>query len=142
MQQYARKNAANDIGRTYVLSPSASPNTIAGYYTLAVGSVVGPRLPPDLARGLPGYAIPVVLLGRLAIDQNYQGQRLGEALLLEAFAKAREVAEIAGAYALQVDALHDKAAAFYKKYGFIQLIDAPRTLVLSMAAVRAALDGK
>lgn len=142
LQRSARQNGLSDLGRTYVLSPSATPNRVAGYYTLAAGAVLVTRLPPAMARSLPGYPVPVVLLARLAIDVEFQGQRLGEALLLDAFAKARDVAEIAGTHAVLVDALHDKAADFYKKYGFVQLVDAPRTLVLSMAVVRNSLGPK
>lgn len=141
LQQAARQNSQKDLSKTYVLSPEAEPNCVAGYFTVAASAVLLSHLPLAMAQGLPGYpAVPVVLLARLAIDLTFQGQHLGEALLLKSFEKARAVADIVGAHAIVVDALHDKAAAFYMKYSFVRLPDDPGTLVLSMAAVRATLN--
>ncbi|MCB9694499.1 MAG: GNAT family N-acetyltransferase [Alphaproteobacteria bacterium] len=136
IQRFARQNDEKGLGRTHVLSPVDDPLCIAGYYTLSAGSVAAASMPQEVAKSLPRYPVPVVLLARLAVSQGYQGQRLGESLLLDAFEKALAVADILGACAVQVDAIDDSAAAFYKKYGFVPMEDAPSTLFLSMKVVR------
>ena len=131
------------MGKTYVLSPANNPNIVAGFYTLAAGSVLLTSLPPGVAKGVPRYPqVPIVLLARLGIATAFQRKGLGEWLLLDAFGRARDVANILGARAVVVDALHEQAAAFYVKYGFVPLIDAPLTLILSMSVVRTALQAR
>ena len=58
--------------------------TIMGYYTLSAGSISADDLPLEHKRRLPNYPVPVALLGRLEVDKQYQGQRLGSILLADA----------------------------------------------------------
>lgn len=112
-------------------------NRIAGYYTLSASALQLDNLPPAMRRGLPRYPlVPVVLLGRLAVDLGYRGQGLGEALLFNALRRAFEVGtlEIA-ATAVVVDALHDRARAFYERYGFQRLLDNSYQLFLPMPTI-------
>lgn len=140
LQQFAKQNAERDLGQTYVASPLGDIRTIAGYYTVSASSVDSVALPPAVTKRLPRYPVPVILVARLAVGEAFQGQRLGETLLLDAFEKARLVADIVGAHAIQVDALHEKAARFYEKYGFVRMVDRPRTLFLGLGVVRQALS--
>ncbi len=112
----------------------ADQSRIAGYYTLASASLLLADLPADTRKKLPRYpTVPAVRMGRLAVDQVYQGQGLGGALLADALDRAAR-AEIA-AYALLVDAKDDAAAAFYQHHGFIALPDSPLTLFLPLATI-------
>lgn len=107
---------------------------VAGFYTLAASSVLLSALPDAVAKKLPRYpSIPVVRMGRLAVDQTFQGQGLGAALLSDALVRAAR-AEIA-AYALVVDAKDDTAARFYRHHGFIGMPTAPLCLFLPLATV-------
>ncbi len=81
-------------------------------------------------------AIPVVLLGRLAVDRSVQGQGLGELLLLDALRRAQHIADEIGVRAVEVDAIGEKARAFYARYGFVQLVDDPNHLFLSLQVIR------
>lgn len=109
---------------------------IAGYYTLASASVPLTDLPPDISKKLPRYSmVPAVLMGRLAVDQNFKGQGLGGALLADALRRAA-LSQIA-AYAMIVDAKDEAAAAFYRHHGFISLPDSPLKLFLPLATVSA-----
>ena len=103
---------------------------VAGYYTLAASSVLLADLPPDQGRKLPRYpSVPVVRMGRLAIDHRFKGKGLGGALLADALERAQR-AEIA-AFALVVDAKDELAAAFYRHHGFTALPEATLTLFRS-----------
>lgn len=102
--------------RTYVSCESSS-GRVAGFYSLSAFSVVRSTVPGALSRNAPD-PIPAVLLGRLAVDQQFQGARLGTSLLHDAVRIATTAAERIGLRAIIVDALDDRAAAFYACFGF------------------------
>lgn len=113
---------------------------IAAYYTLASASVKLSDLPTSIGKKLPRYpSVPAVRMGRLAVDQEFEGKGLGSALLADALAKAAS-SEIA-AFALIVDAKDAQAARFYLHHGFIALPDSPLTLFLALATVQALKNG-
>lgn len=91
-------------------------------------------LPEDLVRKLP-RKIPGIRLGRLAVDRSVQGQGLGEHLLMDAIERSRRVLEHVGVHALFVDAKDERAAAFYRKYGFRPLPTDRLRLVLPLASL-------
>ncbi len=128
--QYDRRR----LGRTYVaLFPGAT--TVAGYYTLAAGIVAVANLPPAAARRLPKHPVPVVLLGRLAVDQKARGQGLGKALLRDALRRSLELSEQLGLFAVEVLAIDADPREFYTKYGFVPLADHDLHLFLPMRTI-------
>ncbi len=128
------------LGRTFV-AVEAGASRVAGYYTLAAGSFDASNLPAAERKKLPRHPIPTIHLGRLAMDKAFQGQRLGETLLFHALRSALEVSEQVGAFAVDVMAIDDGAAAFYRNYGFIPFQDNPRHLHLPMRSVERLLTG-
>jgi GNAT superfamily N-acetyltransferase len=72
--------------------------------------------------------VPAILIGRLALDTEYQGRGLGNALLAAALGEALEVSRQVGASAVAVHALHERAAAFYGHLGFTLFRDEPNRL--------------
>jgi GNAT superfamily N-acetyltransferase len=137
VRQYEKRN----LGRTYV-AVRAGDKRVLGYYTLASGSVSFESLPSKSARKLPRHPIPVVLLARLAVDQSAQGQGLGAALLVDALERCLLLAESVGVHAVEVEAIDEVAKAFYEKYGFVPLSDAPNHLYLPVATIRQALGNR
>lgn len=137
LNRYLREQVTQDVRRrvTACFVALNATHQIAGYYTLASASVLLSDLPAAIAKRLPRYpTVPAVRMGRLAIDQNFQGQGLGSALLADALQRAAR-AEIA-AYALLVDAKDTHVAAFYQHHGLLALPDAPLTLFLPLATVQ------
>ena len=129
---------ARRIGKTFVAVP-AGARTVIGYHTLAAGSIEFEHLPPDASRKLPRHPVPVILLARLAVDRSAQGRGLGEALLLDALQRSLDLSTRLGVHAVRVDALDDAAASFYRKYGFVPLLDDPWHLFLPIATVEDVL---
>jgi len=82
------------------------------------------------SKGIPKTDVPVVLLGRLAVDRSMQGQGLGSDLLIDALYRANSIAEHLGIRVVEVHALDDDARAFYLKFGFVELKDDPHHLFL------------
>jgi len=88
-----------------------------GYYSLATGSVVHAEVSGKVRRNQPD-PIPVILLGRLAVDHEEQGRGLGAHLLRDAILRTVEAANIIGVRALLVHALHERAREFYLHFDF------------------------
>lgn len=84
--------------------------------------------------------IPVMLMGRLAVDTSEQGKGLGRALLKDAILRTLKAAEIAGMRALLVHALDEKAAEFYLRNGFLVSPIDPLVLMLPLDTARGALE--
>jgi len=135
LQRFALQNDERGIGRTFVAIESGNAH-ILGYYTLAMGKVTFDAV-PDSKKLPPRMPVPVVLLGRLAVDNGRKGSGLGRTLLLHALWRSQQIASHAGVYAVEVDALHEQAAQFYLKYGFTPLLDNPLHLYLSMKTIEA-----
>ncbi len=125
--QYERR----DLARTYVAVPTGM-SQVHGYYALSAHRVSHEVVPSDQAKGLPRLDVPVVLLGRLAVDKSVQGQGLGALLLLDALARSVNVSRQIGARVVEVDAFDESARSFYLKYGFVPLLDDQRHLFLPM----------
>lgn len=133
VNQYEKRR----LGRTYVAVRPPDPR-VWGFYTLAPGSVTFENLPPAAERKLPRHPVPVVLLARLAVDRDAQGRGLGRRLLTDALARALDLSRSLGMHAVEVDAVDADASAFYRKFGFVPLVDRPLHLYLPMATVAAA----
>lgn len=128
LRRRARGNQASGASRTYV---AAEAGRVVGYYCLASGAIDLPEAPGGLRRNMPD-PIPMVILGRLAVDRTWQGRGLGVALLHDAVLRTQKAAEILGIRGVLVHAISLEARAFYEKYGFQRAPNMPMTLVLSL----------
>lgn len=137
LKKFARQNEDKGVGRTFVLVKENEPR-VFGFYTLAAGEVSRDKLPAKEAKKLPKYPVPVVVLGRLAVDRSAQGEQLGRFLLKDALHRALAVSLQIGCYAVCVRALHESAAAFYAKFGFVPFEADPLGLFLPVATLQAA----
>jgi len=120
----ARQDIKRKLATCFVLANE--DNNVIGYYTLSNTSIERGTLPDEIIKKLPpSYKnLPATLLGRLAVDKNFTGKKLGEFLLIDAMKKSSMVAKLSiGSMALIVDPIDETASAFYTKYGFILLPD-------------------
>ncbi len=115
LTRFALVNQAGGAARTYVALRGAR---VVGYYSLAAASAEPQHTPPRVSKGLARHAIPLTLLARLAVDRSEQGAGLGEALLKDAIKRHLQAERIIASRALLVHAKDERAAAFYKRYGF------------------------
>jgi GNAT superfamily N-acetyltransferase len=135
LKRFARMNQASGDTRTYVVHRNLR---VVGYYSLAPGSVSRKVATARASKSAP-EPIPIVLLARLAIDKEEQGQGLGSALLKDALQRAYAGAEIIGGRAVLVHAIDAEAAAFYREYGFESCPGLELHLMLLMKDLRATL---
>lgn len=139
LDRYFRERVTQDVRRRATgcyVAVETDTARVAGYYTLAASGIPLAELPEDMGRKLPRYPlVPVALLGRLAIDQAYQGQQLGAALLWDAAARAARSELMA--FALVVDAKDASAEAFYQRHGFAAFSSTPRQFMLPLSRLKA-----
>ena len=128
LQNTALKNQSANASRTFVVCKG---NTVIGYYALSSGSVERMQAPKSLARNMPD-PIPVTVLGRLAIDQQHQGMRIGSGLLKDAMLRTLVVSSHIGVKAMLVHALSEEAKQFYLQYGIKESPFNPMTLLLPL----------
>lgn len=132
----ARRNEGNGASRTMVSVTGAG--RVAGYYCLSASALERGEGPPALTNGMPS-SVPVVLLGRLAVDREFAGLGLGASLLQHATVRALEAAEAIGIHAILVHAVDDEVVPFYERFGFTPIPGESRTLYLLTQDARATL---
>jgi GNAT superfamily N-acetyltransferase len=138
LRRYARQQQERDFSRTYVVLAEDGA-TVAAFVSVSAGQVGTASFPAGLK--LPRYPVPVLRIGRLAVDRRAQGQRLGRALVRFALNLALELAGRVGIHAVMVNAKNAAAREFYERLGFVAFRDAPLSLFLPVATLRRAAGG-
>jgi len=129
LKRRAFANQVSGASRTFVVS--GERNQVLAYYSLAAGAIALGEAIGSVRRNMPD-PVPVMVLGRLAVDRSCQGQQLGSALLKDALLRTVSVAENVGIRALLVHAINDAAKQFYVQRGFQQSPINPYTLMLKL----------
>ena len=136
LNEFLRKQAGQlqrrGFGKTYV-ALADDAKTVIGYVTVSAGQVITAQLPEGLK--LPRYPVPMIRIGRLAVDVRHQGHGIGQDLLAFALRLALEFSQQVGLYAVLVDAKDDQAKAFYARLGFIETTDDPLCLFLPLGTL-------
>lgn len=135
LKRRARMNEREGASRSYVV---CAGQEVVGYYCLAAGSVCCLDVPGRVRRNMPD-PLPVMVIGRLAIHREWQGQGLGRALLRDAAIRTLSAAEVAGVRAILVHALSEEAKRFYIRWGFMESPTNPMTLVITLQDVKKSL---
>jgi GNAT superfamily N-acetyltransferase len=135
LKKRALKNHVSGASRCFVVCSGVE---VIGYYSLSAGAISQEAAPKAMRRNMPD-PLPILLLGRLAVDKRYHNQGIGQALLRDAMLRAVNVAEEAGVFAILVHALTDSAKQFYLSRGFIESPLQPMTLLMTIATIRSIL---
>lgn len=133
LRKRALGNQSSGASRTFVVADETG--RVMGYYALAAGAVAHETATSAVRRNMPD-PVPVLVLGRLAVDRQAQGMQLGAALLQDAVKRAMTVSADAGVRALLVHALNEPAKRFYERYGFQASTAHPMTLMMRLSAPR------
>ena len=128
LKRRALKNEVSGASRTFVI---CQDKQVVGYYTLATGSIEHRNTPGKIRRNMPN-PIPVMVLGRLAVDQRWQKAGLGRGLLKDALLRTLSVSKQAGIRALLVHTLSEETKHFYIHNGFIESPLDPMTLMITL----------
>mgnify|MGYP001030264786 CR=1 FL=1 len=134
LRQVASQHQVKGISKSFVAVLPDDPSRICGFYALTLAELENRHLPESWRKRLPRRILGV-RLGRLAVDREFQGRRLGELLLLNALDRSRRIHREAGGMALFVDALDEGAADWYRRFGFAAAQQNPLLLFLPVAAI-------
>jgi GNAT superfamily N-acetyltransferase len=135
LKRRALHNEESGASRTYVVCVGRQ---VVGYYALAAGAAAHGDVPGSVRRNMPN-PIPVMVIGRLAIDLKFQGRGIGSALLKDAVLRTVQAAEIAGIRAILVHSLNEGAKRFCEKLGFMASPTNPMTLMITVRAAAHTL---
>jgi len=137
LRRRALRNEVNGASRTYVVCVG---RRVIAYYAICTGAVVHAYAPGRVKRNMPD-PVPVIVLGRLAVDRCFQGSGIGTNLLRDALLRTLQVAEAAGVRALLVHCISNDARRFYVKYGFIESPLDPMTVMMTTMEAAKMLSG-
>lgn len=137
LKRFARTNHKKGIGKTFVF---LKDQRVIGFYTISMASINFENISDAHRQHLPKYPIPAARIGRLAVDQSFQGKHIGRILLIDALERIREAAYTIAAYAVIVDAKNAQAKRFYEYFGFLPYQDEAMSLYLPMATVKELFD--
>ena len=135
LRKRALKNHASGASRCFVVCTGA---VVVGYYSLSAGAISREEAPKAMQRNMPN-PLPILLLGRLAVDKRYHNKGLGQSLLRDAMIRAVNVSGDAGVFAVLVHALSDQAKQFYLSRGFVESPLQPMTLLMTIETIRSIL---
>ena len=139
LDSYLHKQAGQDVRKraAALFVATTDGKTIAGYYTLSQYAIQLDAVPEAVAKRLPRYPmVSTTLLGRLAVSTEFRGRRVGETLLMDALRRSLELSKQVASAGVIVDAKDDSAAAFYRRYGFLDLPNVERRLFLPMGTIQ------
>lgn len=114
--RYALIGQLANTSQTYL---ALAGDRVVGYYTLVFGQVARDTAPPRVAKGLPRYPVPVMMLARLAVASDMQRQGIGSGMLKDAVLRTLQAADIAGLRALVAHAKDESARDFYERFDFV-----------------------
>ncbi|MFP5462621.1 MAG: GNAT family N-acetyltransferase [Gammaproteobacteria bacterium] len=133
LMRRALANQASGASRTFVVANQ--DGFVFGYHALAAGAVSHQLATSGVRRNMPD-PLPVLILGRLAVDRGARGLQLGASLLQDAVHRAVAVSQDASVRALLVHALNERARQFYEHYGFQSSPLHPLTLMLRLSGMK------
>ncbi|MFM8703364.1 MAG: GNAT family N-acetyltransferase [Planctomycetia bacterium] len=137
LRKRSLKNQATGASRCFVV---AEGGKVIGYYTLSAGMIERSAAPRAMRRQTPN-SLPVLLLGRMAVDRQWHNQGIGQALLRDALLRSLAVSAEAGVFALLVHALSEPARRFYLSRGFVESPLRPMTLMMTLETIREIVRG-
>ena len=136
LRQKALANESSGACRTYVVREG---NRVVGFYSLATGAVAHTETTGKIRRNMPD-PVPVMILGRMAVDEGYERKGIGKGLLRDAVLRTLAASELVGVRAILIHAKSEDAKRFYVENGGVSEspVD-PMTLLVTLADAKAAL---
>ncbi len=137
LRSHALTNQRSGSSQSYV---GLSDKAIVGYYTLTIGQIEYADAIELMDKGMPIYPITVIILARLAVDESWQGHKIGSGLLKDALLRSLQAVDITNARALVVHAKDETAQRFYQHFGFNHFPDDQLTLYALIKDIRKIIN--
>jgi ribosomal protein S18 acetylase RimI-like enzyme len=141
LKETALKSSETGDARTYVVvsNEPLDPGRVVGYYCISTGAFARSSAGGKLSRNAP-KEIPTVVIGRLAVDTEFQDEGIGSTLIVDALERILQAASVVGARAVMVNPINERAREFYLASGFTQVNGDPTTLYMLTKDVRASFE--
>lgn len=142
LNNYLQRNATKDVknGACTCFVLVNEKDEVLAYYTLSTDTIPIDSAPEAYKKKIKYPTVPVILLGRLAIDTKHSGKGYGKFLLIDALKRSLDVTKNhIGAVAIVVDPIDADATSYYLKYGFTELPDSGR-MFMSMRKIDEAFS--
>lgn len=143
LDQWLRERALSSDGlsaRTYVICDANAPARVVGYYAISTAMEQRIALPKaKLRRGMPEQ-VPLLLIGRLAIDHDFQGMGLGTDLLADALRRCMAASEVVGVRGIIAHAIDEEAVRYYERHGFLRSPLGERVMFMPIETARAIVE--
>jgi GNAT superfamily N-acetyltransferase len=142
LDDFFRDNAVDHheryLTRVYV---ALYDDEIVGYYWLNAQSHSSKTISEDALKKLERIPFaPCIYLGMIATLERLHGNGIGKVLMLHAFTQTLRVAELAGVYALTLEAINEEKAATYQRWGFKPFIEGQFLMYIPLATIRTVLS--
>ena len=138
LDDWLKKHAFASEGRTARTYVVCNGQRVVGFYALANGAVQRAVAISKMRRNAPD-PVPVMVMGRLAVDKDWEGRGIGKGMLRDAILRTMQAAEVAGISAVLVHAISEKAKGFYTSQGFSPSGVEPMTLMITLKEAVAAM---
>src|ERR1700745_1456148 len=99
LDDWLRIRALKSEGRTARTYVVALGRQVVGYYSIATGAEKRANIPKRLTHNTP-ESVPLIILGRLAVDTNHQGTKIGKGLLKDALQRSLQISQSIGTRAV------------------------------------------
>ena len=130
----ALRNQTLNATRIFLAVDEVS-GTIMGYYGLSMSEIIRADAPKPAQRNMP-EAIPVVLLGRLAVSKQHQKLGLGRFIMRHVLETSLHASEAVAARLIITQPIDANARNFYLAVGFEPLAQTPDTLCLDLRKIK------
>ena len=135
LRRRARANQAGGASRSFVVPVGT---TVVAFYSLSATAIAREVAAPGITRNMPN-PIPMLLIGRLAVDRRWQGRGIADGMMGDAVLRALQVAEHAGVRGLLVHAISEEAARFYRRWDFTPSRADPLTMMVRLDDIARTL---
>ena len=143
LDEYIKTRASQELKKrvsTPLVLTDSPAGKVLGYYCLSSYSIASAGLDESTAKKLPRYPLlPAIMLGRLAVDSGHQGNGYGDLLVADALKRSLELSKQLASFAVVVDAIDKGAAIFYQRHGFIEFLDNPMKLYLTIETIEKSI---
>jgi GNAT superfamily N-acetyltransferase len=137
LARFALQSQQSNASQTYV---GLSDDRVIGFYTLVVGEVGYALVPERLVKGLAQFPVPIMVIARLAVSEDWQGKKVGAGLLKDAVLRTLQAADIAGIRALVVHAKDETARTYYQHFGFADGFSDPLHLYILVKELKKLIS--
>lgn len=128
----------DDNGRIFA-AVERGGGRLVGFYAMSPHAIDADSLNPEMSKRLPRTdRIASYYLSMIAADASVQNKGVGGLLLADALKRCMSLADQTGGRFVVLDAINERAATLYGRFGFIPLVSQPERMVVGMAKLRAS----